>query len=204
MLGRASRAFGSTLTTLGRTMGWTIRGLGMSEAPQGDIEDIEVCARDGRRPRDAGPYRVMVGDALLRFRPLVTDTAVHTGRSLRELAALSPPEAHVVFAVLTNGLLEEIRLEESIDLREGIEKLLAFNNDRIFRFTLNGSDLQWGGAFITGATLLGLAKVDPVAHAAWLEDPDGSRRRIEASQLVDLSQPGVEAFVIEPLDSPTH
>jgi hypothetical protein len=145
----------------------------------------------------------MVGDALLRFRPLVTDTAVHTGRSLRELAALSPPEAHVIFAVLTNGLLEEIRLEESIDLREGIEKLLAFNNDRIFRFTLNGSDLQWGGAFITGATLLGLAKVDPAAQAAWLEDPDGSRRRIEASQLVDLSQPGVEAFVTEPLDGTT-
>ena len=90
-----------------------------------------------------------------------------------------------------------------LDLREGIEKLLAFNNDRIFRFTLNGSDLQWGGAFITGATLLGLAKVDPAAHAAWLEDPDGSRRRIEASQLVDLSQPGVEAFVTEPLDGTT-
>ncbi len=175
----------------------------MSEAPQGDIEDIEVCIRDGRRPRDTGPYRVMVGDALLRFRPVITEMAVHTGRSLRELAVLSPPEAHVVFAVLASGLLEEIRLEEAIDLREGVEKLLAFNNDRIFRFTLNGNDLQWGGAFITGATLLGLAKVDAAANAAWLEDPDGSRRRIELTQLVDLSQPGVEAFVIEPLESAT-
>jgi hypothetical protein len=175
----------------------------MSEAPQSDIEDIEVCARDGRRPRDSGPYRVMVGDALLRFHPVITDTATHTGRSLRELAQLSPPEDHVVFAVLTNGLLEEIRLEEAVDLREGVEKLLAFNNDRMFRFSLNGADLQWGGTYITGATLLGLARVDPAGYAAWLEDPDGSRRRIEASELVDLSNPGVEAFVTAPLDSPT-
>jgi hypothetical protein len=175
----------------------------MAEAPQGDIEDIEVCARDGRRPRETGPYRVMVGDALLRFHPVITDTAVHTGRTLRELAALSPPEDHVVFAVLTDGLLEEIRLEEHVDLREGVEKLLAFNNDRIFRFTLNGNDLQWGGTFITGATLLGLAKADPATHAAWVEEPAGSRRRIEAAELVDLSNPGVEAFVTEPLDSAT-
>jgi hypothetical protein len=174
----------------------------MGEAARGDIEDIEVCARDGRRPRDTGPYRVMVGDALLRFHPVITHTASHTGRSLRELAQLSPPQDHVVFAVLTNGLLEEIRLEEALDLRDGVEKLLAFNNDRMFRFTLNGNDLQWGGTFITGATLLGLAKADPATHAAWLEDPDGSRRRIEAAELVDLSNPGVEAFVTEPLKSP--
>ena len=117
----------------------------MSEAPDNGVEDIEACVREGRRPRDAARYRVLIGDGLFRFQPLVAEGPVQTGRSLRELAALSPPEHHVVFAVLASGLLEEIRLEESLDLREGVE-LLAFRNDRIFRFILNGSDYQWGGA----------------------------------------------------------
>lgn len=172
----------------------------MSEAPDNEVEDIEACVREGRRPRNTARYRVLIGDGLFRFQPLVAEGPVQTGRSLCELAALSPPEHHVVFAVLANGLLEEIRLEETLDLREGVEKLLAFKNDRIFRFILNGSDYQWGGAFITGATLLKLAKADAAGQAAWLKGPDGAKRRIGATDLVDLAEPGVEQFVTGPAD----
>ncbi len=77
-----------------------------------DVEDIEACVREGRRPRDAGPYRVLIGDGLFRFHPVIIDEAALTGRSLCEKAALTPPERHVLFAVQSDGLLEEIRLEE--------------------------------------------------------------------------------------------
>ena len=166
----------------------------MSESEHDDVEDIEACVREGRRPRDTGPYRVLIGDGLFRFHPVIIDAAAQTGRSLCELAALSPPERHVLFAVQSDGLLEEIRLEEAVDLREGIEKFLAFQNDRIFRFLLNGADYQWGGAFITGATLVSLAKADAATHVAWLKTEDGGKRRIGPSELVDLSESGLEEF----------
>jgi hypothetical protein len=164
-----------------------------------DAEDLEACVREGRRPRETGPYSVQIGDGLFRFRALTCDDAAHTGRSLLELAALAPVEEHVLFAVLADGLLEEIRLEEALDLREGVEKLLAFRSDRIFRFLVNGHDYQWGGPFLSGATVLKLAKADGATHGVWLQDSDGGERRIGPSELVDLSQPGLEIFVTRPL-----
>ena len=167
----------------------------MTDAVLGDVEDIETCVREGRRPRDNGPYRFLVGDALFRFAPVVCNDASHTGRSVLELAALTPVESHVVFVVQADGLLEEIRLEETVDLRDGVEKFLAFKSDRIFRLLIDGRDYHWGGAFISGATVLKLSKADQDTHGVWLQNPDGAERQIRAGELVDLGQPGVEVFV---------
>jgi hypothetical protein len=172
---------------------------GMSDTTDTAAEDIEACVREGRRPRDVGPYRVQIGDGLFRFRPMIAEAAAHTGRSLLELAGLAPVEQHVLFAMLADGLLEELRPEEAIDLREGVEKLLAFRSDRIFRFLINGQSFQWGGPFISGATVQKLAKADREAHGVWLHDEAGGVRRIGLAELVDLSQPGIETFVTGPL-----
>jgi hypothetical protein len=166
----------------------------MGEAQDQDIEDIEACAREGRVPRAAGPYRVLIGDALLNFQPVTVAESVHSGRSLLGLAALQPAEEYAFFAVMADGLLEEIRLEESIDLRAGVERFLAFKSDRIFRFILDAREYHWGGDFISGATLLNLAKLDAQSHGLWLKGADGSERAVGLKQLVDLGQPGVEVF----------
>jgi hypothetical protein len=167
----------------------------MSEAQEHGIEDIEACARDGRAPRAVGPYRISIGDALLNFQPLIASESVLAGRSLLGLAGLRPVEEYALFAVMTDGLLEEIRLEEVIDLRAGVERLLAFKSDRIFRFMMDGREYHWGGDFISGATLMSLAKLDAASHALWLVGAGGSERAVGPKQLVDLGQPGVETFV---------
>jgi hypothetical protein len=166
----------------------------MSGAQEHGIEDIEACAREGRAPRAAGPYRVLVGDALLNFRAVTLDESVCSGRSFLGLAALQPAEEYALFAVMVDGLLEEIRLEETVDLRAGVERFLAFKSDRIFRFMLDGREYHWGGDFISGATLMRLAKLDEQSHGLWLKGADGSERAVGLKQLVDLGQPGVETF----------
>jgi hypothetical protein len=166
----------------------------MSEAQEDSIEDIEACAREGRVPRASGPYRVLIGDALMNSRPVTVTEGVPSGRSLLGAAALQPAEEYALFAVMADGLLEEIRLEETIDLRAGVERFLAFKSDRIFRFMLDGREYHWGGDFISGATLMRLAKLDEQSHGLWLKGADGSERAVGLKQLVDLGQPGVETF----------
>ena len=171
----------------------------MSETQEDSAEDIESCAQAGRAPRATGPYRVLIGDALMNFRPVTVSEGVPSGRSLLSLGALRPVEDYALFAVMADGLLEEIRLEETIDLRAGVERFLAFKSDRIFRFMLDGREYHWGGDFISGATLLGLARLDATSHGLWFKAADGSERAVALKQLVDLGQPGVEAFVTRPL-----
>jgi hypothetical protein len=170
----------------------------MSDA---DIEDIEACALAGRRPRDAGPYRIQVGDAHFEFQSVIAPGPVLTGRALRELAALTPPHDHLCLALQTDGLLEEVRLDETIDLRAGIEKFFAFKNDRLYRFLLDGREYQWGGAFVTGAMLLKLAKLDPATHTVTQRLPEGGERTVGPAALVDLGEAGVEDFVTKAVAS---
>ena len=72
----------------------------------------------------------------------------------------------------------------------------TFNSDRVFRFTINGSEYQWGGAFITGAIVLKLAHADAASHRVLLRRPDGSEQTVGADKLVDLTESGVEEFRI--------
>jgi hypothetical protein len=170
-------------------------------AQEHDVEDILACVQEGRVPRAVGPYRILIGDGLLNFHPITVTESVHTGRSLLGLAALHPLEDHAHIALMIDGLLEEIRREEKVDLRAGVERLLAFTTDRIFRLLLDGREFNWGGRFISGATVLNLAKVDSKLHGLWIKDAEGTERAVGLKELVDLDQPGVEVFVTRRLDA---
>lgn len=158
-------------------------------------EDIGVAAREGRRPRDHGPYKVMIGDASLDFQPVTIRDATPTGRQLLDESGHRPADEHIIFAVLSDGLLDEIPLGESTDLRErGIERFIAFRSDRSFRFLLDGRQVEWGARRISGRTLLALAQADPDKYRVWQQVRGGDDKPIGLKDLVDLDEPGVERF----------
>lgn len=159
------------------------------------IEDVQGAARDGRAVRDQGPYRIAIGNDKLDYHKAVTDDPVPTGLQILELANARPADEHIVFQMLANGLLEELRPDETTDLRTaGVEKFLVFRSDRSFRLELDGRVFEWGGTFISGLTLKKLAQVDPAEYGVWLEVRGSEDRAIGDTDLVDLSAQGIERF----------
>lgn len=160
-----------------------------------ELEDLLEVRTARRALRPHGPYRVKIGDAELNFRDLVITDPVPTGRQVLDAAALRPTIEYSLYLVLETGLLEELRPDETTDLRSsGVELFLAFRNDRSFRFTLDDRAFDWGGTVISGHTLKKLAGVDVQTNDVWLDVRGGADRLIEDTELFDLSAPGVEKF----------
>jgi Multiubiquitin len=162
---------------------------------QENVEDIAESAKLGRDVRPHGPYRVLFGNSQLEYRPAIIPDPVPTGRQLLEAAAALPVEEHLVFQLLRSGLLEELRPDETTDLRKnGVERFLVFRNDRSFRFELDGRVFEWGGALISGLTLKKLAKVDLTTYGVWLEVRGAEDQPIPDNKLISLESPGIERF----------
>jgi len=161
---------------------------------QNEVEDLEECAREDRTPRVGHWFRVRINDN--RF--VVTDPVI-TGRQLLDEAGNRPVEDFLIFLKLRNGLLEEIRLDETVDLRKpGVERFLVFKSDRSFRFELDGRRFEWGTTLITGRTLKNLADMDLERYGVWREVRDGEDLPIDDDEFVDLSEEGLERFFTAP------
>lgn len=160
-----------------------------------DVEDLQQAHEAGRPVRDHGPYRVLLGDELLSYRPAVIADPVPTGRQILVAAGVEPLLEYSVFQVLRNGQLEGLRFDETTDLRSrGVEKFLIFHSDRSFRFELDGSVFEWGTGRIQGRVLKTLAKVDLATYGVWQEVPGQDDRAIGDEQFADLTPEGVERF----------
>lgn len=160
-----------------------------------ELEDVAAAVSAGREVREHGPYRIQVGNENLEFRPLVISDPVPTGQQILEAAGLRPVDDFLLFQVYTNGHLELLSPGETTDLRQaGIEKFLAFKNDRAYRFFIDGRSQDWGGQRISGRTLKQLAGVDPHKYEVYLVIPGEDDELVEDHDLFDLARPGVEHF----------
>ena len=167
----------------------------MTERNDLHIEDLEEAALASRPVRSHGPWRVLIGDAELSFRPAVLDDPVPTGLQVLELVDARPPEEYMVFQLLRDGALEELRPTETTDLRSGgIERFLVFKGSASYRMELDGRVLEWGKPVISGLTLKKLAGMDPTAYGVWLEVRGADDRPIDDCKLVNLSCKGLERF----------
>lgn len=160
-----------------------------------DTEDIAQALHAGRLIRHHGPYRIMIGNETLKFETRIISDPVPTGAQILEAAGIAIPAEYLAYRILQNGLLEELRPDETTDLRDsGTERFIVFRTDRSFRFLLNDRSFDWGAPHITGLTLKKLAGVDLATMDVWLDIPGAASRRISDQEFVDLAAPGVERF----------
>jgi len=161
-----------------------------------NTEDIIEALLAGRMIRRHGPYRIMIGNDALQFEPRTISDPQPTGTQILDAAGITNMVDYVVYRVLQSGLLEELRLDETTDLRDsGVERFIIFRTDRSFRFLLNGRSFDWGALHITGLTLKKLAGVDLAIMAVWLEIPGSAGRPIGDQEFINLAEPGVERFL---------
>jgi hypothetical protein len=158
-------------------------------------EDIMESLLAGRPIRRHGPYRILIGYDALQFEPRTISDPVPTGAQILETAGVTNPVEYVAYRILQNGLLEELRPDETTDLRDSrVERFIIFHADRSFRFLLNDRSFDWGASHITGLTLKKLAGVDLATMAVWLDVPESAGRLISDQEFVNLAEPGVERF----------
>jgi hypothetical protein len=162
------------------------------------IEDIGDCMREGRRPAESGSYRIRTASEDLEFAATIITDPVPTGRQIIEATGRRKAEHHLVFQMLPNGELEELRLEETTDLREArVERFLIFRSAESFRLDLDGKRLEWGCRIVSGRVLKRLAGVDPGRFGVWQKVRGQNDRLIADDELVRLDEAGLEQFFTE-------
>jgi len=135
-------------------------------------------------------YRIQIDETSYEV-----DDPVIAGFQLLDAAGKRPSDEYLIFQRLQNGQLEEIRPDETVDLRKpGIEAFITWQSDRSFRFVIDGRKFEWGIPLITGLKLKQLAAVDPQSYGVWLEVRDGEDRPVGNAESIDLQAPGVERF----------
>ena len=161
-----------------------------------DCEDVGDAVREDRELRPAAAYRVLYGANGLDFQPLLLADPVPLGRQVLEAAGVRRLDNWALIAILAAGDMEDVRLHEPFDLRgRGVERFVGFETDRLLRARLGDNQLLWGRPMITARELRELAGLSD-GEAVYLDVPGGTDRLIAPGDSVDLSQPGVERFVI--------
>lgn len=158
-------------------------------------DDLNAPGHSGQ----ARGFRIQFAQDSLNFRDLEIGDPVPLGRQILAKGGLNPNGDYSLFAILDSGEFEDIRLDEPVDLRAtGVERFVAFQTDRDFKFTVQGNQAEWGKPAIPGSVLYALAS-PAVGEAVFLEVRGGEGdRQIEQDELVDLTAPGVERFITAP------
>lgn len=167
---------------------------GVSRLP---VEDVGAAIREGRSLHPAHLYRIVVlGDQLNERHVDLTDP-VPTGRQILQAAGVRSVEDYSVYAILPSGEFEDLRLDETYDLRGcGADRFVIFQTDRAFKFTIDDRKLEWGKPNISGRVLKALAGVPADTYDVYLEVRGGGQDvLIRDADLIDLSKPGIERFI---------
>lgn len=163
-----------------------------------DFDDIGDAIREGRALKEASSYRIRFALEDMKFRPVNVPDPVPTGRQVLDSAGLDRRNDYLLYAILASGDFEDIRPDETIDLRgRSAERFIAFKSDRDFKFSVDDRRMAWGRAEMPASVLYELADLPP-GDAIFLEVRGGEDHLIEPEDQIDLEKPGIERFITAP------
>lgn len=137
---------------------------------------------------------IEIADATLSFRPALISDLTPTGAQLAATAGFKPAQQVSVLQLLPNGDLEDVRPDETVDLRRADGRFVIVESDRSYRLTIDGQRFDWPCRVVSGGLLRKLGEV-PESKDIFLEQSETSDRAVGPHDLVDLDAPGVESFV---------
>lgn len=142
-------------------------------------------------------HHFSIADATLQTKVVELDHPKPTGLQLLEAAGRSPPDGHILLAVLPNGDFEEVGLAEHVPNHgpEASRSFIAFQSDRLYRFTLDGRQMAWGEPRISGAVLTKLLGATDPDKDIVLRNADGTEKIIGPNDHVRLDDKGTEQLV---------
>ncbi|EOD4265772.1 multiubiquitin domain-containing protein [Acinetobacter baumannii] len=162
---------------------------------QENFDDVGEAIRENRPLRTAQLFRIQVAVDNVDFQQVYISDPMPTGRQILTAIGLDDREEVTLYAILPNGDFEDIRLNETYDLRgREIERFIIFKTDREFKLTLDGRELKWGKPTIEAHSLYVLSGIGP-DQAIFFEVRGGTDRLLEADEILDLTNSGVEHFI---------
>ncbi|MBZ0146626.1 MAG: multiubiquitin domain-containing protein [Pseudorhodoplanes sp.] len=145
-------------------------------------------------PHPAG-FDIEIAGTDLQFRKAKLTDPVPTGRQVIEAAGFKQVEEYIVLQWLPGNMLEELRLDETCNLRErGVERFIVAKSDRTFRFEIDSQRQEWPAPTVTREVLLALAGQDPALFSVWQEFKDKKDVEIVAGKPAELTPAGTERF----------
>jgi hypothetical protein len=147
-------------------------------------EDIAAAMRNN----------ITVADETLTYRQVNIDDLTPTGTQLAIAAGFKSAEGISVLQVLATGDLEDVRPNETVDLRREVGRFVIVESDRAYRLTIDGQRFDWPCRIVSGGLLRKLGQV-PADKAIYFERHDQPDLQVEDHDLIDLDAAGVESFI---------
>lgn len=143
-------------------------------------------------------HTINVADQTLTYRQVSIDDLTPTGTQIAIAAGFKSVDGVSVLQVLATGDLEDVRPNETVDLRREGGRFVIVESDRAYRLTIDGQRFDWPCRIVSGGLLRKLGQV-PTDKVIYFERQDQPDRQIDDHDLVDLDAAGVESFVTRKL-----
>ena len=130
-----------------------------------------------------------VVDDVIKLEKISFNDPIITGEQLLNKIQKHPAENYIVISQQTDGALEEINLNETVDVSKDVKSFFVFKTDRIHYFELDGRRNPWGSNILIKKALHIIGDL-PENYDLWLEKRSQADVKIENQ--VSLDDAGLE------------